>query len=50
MFSDILKERDYQKDIHERMKTMENMINKSFYDMKLKQIEEYDKKVLKKND
>ena len=29
---------------------MENIINKSFYDMELKQIEEYDKKVLKKND
>ena len=30
------------------MKTMENMINKSFYDMELKQIEDYDKKVLEK--
>ncbi len=48
MFCDVLKERDYQKDIHKRLKTMENMINKSFYDMELKQIEDYDKKVLEK--
>ena len=48
MFCDVLKERDYQKDIHQRLKTMENIINKSFYDMEIKQIEDYDKKVLEK--
>ena len=48
LFCDVLKERDYQKDIHQRMKTMENIINKSFYDMEIKQMEDYDKKVLEK--
>ena len=48
MYCDMLKERDYQKEIQNKKKIIEDTINKKFYDMELEKMEEYDKKELEK--
>ena len=48
MYSDMLKEREFQKDIVERKKRINETIEKQFFDMEQKKMEEYDKNELLK--
>ena len=48
MYSDMLKEREYQKDISERKKTINRTIEQQFFDMEQKRMEEYDHNELRK--
>ena len=48
MYCDMLKERDYQKEIQNKKKEIENIIDKKYYDMELQKMEDYDKKELEK--
>ena len=45
LFCDTLKERDYQKEIQNRKKQINDIINKRFLENEKKKIEEYDKKI-----
>ena len=44
MLCDILKEREYQRDIIKRKKEMNDIIEKQFFDMNLKRMKDYDQK------
>ena len=46
MYSDMLKERDFQKEIKERKAEINKTIEKQFFDMDQKKMEEYDKNEL----
>ena len=48
MYSDMLKEREFQKDIVERKKRINETIEKQFFDMEQKKMEEYDRNELLK--
>ena len=48
MYSDMLKEREFQDDIKEKKKKINDIIEKKFYEMELKKMEEFDKKELEK--
>lgn len=45
LFVDTLKERDYQKEIFNRKKQLNDMINQRFYENQKKKLDEYDKKM-----
>ena len=45
LFCDTLKERDYQKEITNRKKQINDMINKKFLENEKKKLDEYDKKI-----
>ena len=45
LFVDTLKERDYQKEIFNRKKQLNDMINQRFYENQKKKLDEYDKKL-----
>ena len=48
MYCDMLKERDYQNEIKNRKKEMNNIIEKQFLEMDKKKMEDYDKKEAEK--
>jgi hypothetical protein len=48
LLCDMLKERDFQKEIKERKKEINNIIEKQFFDMEKKSMEELDKKEIEK--
>ena len=48
LFCDMLKEREYQKEIKNRKKEINNIIEKQFFDMNKKNMEEIDKKEIEK--
>lgn len=50
MYSDMLKERDYQKEIVERKKDITKKIEKTFFDIDLKKMEEFDRKEAEKKE
>ena len=45
LFVDTLKERDYQKEIFNRKKQLNDMLNQRFYENQKKKLDEYDKKM-----
>jgi hypothetical protein len=48
MYSDMLKEREFQDDIKQKKKSINDLIEKKFYEQELKKMEEFDKKELEK--
>ena len=48
LYSDMLKEREYQKEIKDRKKEINNIIEKQFFDMNKKNMEEQDKREISK--
>ena len=48
MYCDMLKEREFQDDIKQKKKSINDLIEKKFYEQELKKMEEYDKKELEK--
>ena len=48
LYSDMLKEREYQKEIKDRKKEINNIIEKQFFDMNKKSMEEQDKREISK--
>ena len=48
MYCDMLKERDYQNEIKNRKKEINNIIEKQFLEMNKKNMENYDKKEAEK--